>query len=107
MTWHKGTSGNASGRPKGSKNKAGGEIRQRIESFLTDNFESIAKDFEELEPKERYRLFIGLLPYCIGKKQDLTFEGQIGRLTDQELDEVIDVLKQRAQPCSGDTKSPY
>jgi len=92
----KGVSGNPSGRPQGSKNKIGASIRQRIETFLNDSFSTIENDFAGMEPPERFRLFVALLPYCIGKKQDLTFEGQVGRLSDEELDEVIETLKQQA-----------
>ena len=93
MAWKKGVSGNAAGRPKGSPNKAGAELRQKIADFLSGHFATIVADFEDMEPRERSRLFIGLLPYCIGKKQDLTIDRQIGHLSEDELDEIIEALK--------------
>lgn len=94
MTFVKGKSGNPAGRRPGSKNKIGATLRQRIESFLSEQFDIIAVDFESMQPTERQKLFVSLLPYCIGKKQDLTFEGQVNRLSDDELEEVIDTLKE-------------
>ncbi len=94
MSWKKGECGNPNGRPKGSKNKTGTELRRKIADFLAGQFDAIAADFDALEAKERYKLFVALLPYCIGKKQDLTFEGQVNRLSDDELEEVIDTLKE-------------
>jgi hypothetical protein len=93
MAWKKGVSGNVAGRPKGSQNKAGSELRQKISDFLSGHFATIVADFDEMEPRERVRLFIGLLPYCIGKKQDLTIDGKIDRMSDDELDEIIESLK--------------
>jgi hypothetical protein len=39
-----------------------------------------------MEPTDRQKLFIALLPYCIGKKQDLSIDSQLGQLSDEQLD---------------------
>jgi hypothetical protein len=46
--------GNA-GRPKGAKNKASGQIRDRIQDLFDDNFDKIQEDLESLEAKDRLK----------------------------------------------------
>lgn len=93
MAFTKGQSGNPAGRKPGTKNKVGAELRQRIEEFLTGNFELIAADFAEMQPNERHRLFVALLPYCIGKKQDLSIDTQLGQLSDEQLTTILNSLE--------------
>lgn len=93
MPFKKGISGNPNGRRIGSKNKAGSELRERIAGFLTDHFQTLVEDFQSLPPQDRHKIFTSLLPYCLGKKQDLTIENQLEQLTEEQLDEVIETLK--------------
>ncbi len=51
MPFNKGESGNPSGRPKGTPNKVSEEIRQRVVSFLDENFDLIQSDLKELEAR--------------------------------------------------------
>jgi hypothetical protein len=94
MTFIKGQSGNPSGRRPGSKNRIGAALRQRIESFLFEQFDIIAADFESMHPAERQKLFVSLLPYCIGKKQDLNIDTQLGQLSDTQLDIILSTIEQ-------------
>ena len=85
------------GRPKGAKNKAGAELREKIGDFLSLNFETLADDFLAMQPQERLRMFATLLPYCLGKKQDISIEGQLHSLPDHELEEILETLKSKAE----------
>jgi len=96
MTFIKGKSGNPAGRRPGTKNKIGAALRQRIEDFLTGHFDMIAADFAQMQPNERHRLFVALLPYCIGKKQDLSIDTQLGQLTDEQLTDILNTLEKTA-----------
>lgn len=96
MRYEKGQSGNPAGRPKGAKNKAGAELRLKIGDFLTDNFERLEADFHEMQPQDRLRMFAMLLPYCLGKKQELSIEGQLNTLPESELDEILETLREKA-----------
>ena len=94
MGFIKGQSGNPAGRRPGSKNKVGALLRQRIEDFLSDQFDIITSDFKDMQPQDRQKLFIALLPYCIGKKQDLNIDSQLGQLSDTQLDIILNTIEQ-------------
>lgn len=96
MAFRKGHSGNPAGRKPGTKNKIGAALRQRIEDFLSEQFDMIASDFTAMQPTERQKLFIALLPYCIGKKQDLSIDTQLGQLTDEQLTDILNTLEKTA-----------
>lgn len=67
MGYKKGISGNPKGRKKGSKNKVTQEIRERLRSFIDDEYENILKDMKGLEPERRVDVFVKLLEYVIPK----------------------------------------
>ncbi|MBL0097249.1 MAG: hypothetical protein IPP46_12745 [Bacteroidetes bacterium] len=79
MPFKKGKSGNPSGRKPGAKNKIGQDLREMIADFLSSRFINIVEDFDDLPPQEKHKVYTSLLPYCIGKKQDLTLENQLGK----------------------------
>lgn len=92
MAFIKGQSGNPAGRRPGTKNKIGAALRLRIEAFLSEQFDIIASDFASMQPADRQKLFIALLPYCIGKKQDLSIDTQLGHLSDTQLDIILNTI---------------
>jgi len=68
---------NREGRPKGSKNKVSYDLREQITNFLENNFETIKKDFEKLEPKERIKFYIDFMGYAVPKLQSIEVENTI------------------------------
>ena len=93
MSFEKGISGNPDGRPKGSINKTSLQLRETITSFLENNFEKILKDFEALSPRERVRFYCDLLQYGVPRLQAVQLETDFDNLTDQQLDAIIEGLK--------------
>ena len=93
MPFTQGMSGNPEGRPKGAKNRTGLQLRQTISDFLESNFEKITQDFEELKPAERIRYYCDLLQYGLPRLQSVQIESDFERLTDSQLDQIIDELK--------------
>ena len=92
MPFEKGISGNHSGRPIGAKGK--NNLRDFISEFLNENKERIRKDFELLEPKDRIVLFEKLLKYSLPTLQATTLSSNLDKLSDSELDSIIEELKQ-------------
>lgn len=89
----KGRTNNPKGRPRGSINKLGQELREMIHDFLEQNFKTIKRDFEKLEPKDRLKIYIDLLQYSLPKMQSVKTNIEFERMTDEELDRVISELK--------------
>lgn len=90
MPFEKGISGNPQGRPVGTKNKNSVQIKSMIDQFIIENFHVIIDDFRKLPEKERYKVLCSLLQYAIPKPQaEIGFE----RLTDDQLNEIIEKLK--------------
>lgn len=94
MPFQKGISGNANGRPKGSKNKAGEGLRNLISDFLEQKFDQVTNDFEQLEPKDRIKVYTDLLQYSVPKLQAVSNSIEFEKMTDEQLDEVINQLMQ-------------
>lgn len=57
------------GRAKGTPNEVTRELREMVSTFLTDNWDMIQKDFEQLEPKDRLMFYERLLSYGLPKLQ--------------------------------------
>lgn len=55
----------ATGRPKGSSNKATSKVRDAYTKLLEDNLEQLKDDFKELDPKDRIKLFLDLSKYVV------------------------------------------
>ena len=74
MALQKGQTANPNGRPKGSKNKAGKELREKIILFLEDNFDQVQMDFNKLAPIERARVYKDLLQFALPKLRTTELE---------------------------------
>lgn len=93
MAFEKGQSGNPGGRPKGSGNKVTSKLRETITAFLDENFEKVKQDFDKLKPGERIRMYIELLQFGVPKLQSVQIETEFDNLTDEQLDRIINELK--------------
>lgn len=92
----KGTVNNPNGRPKGTPNKSTDELRTLLQSFIDTNIETMQADFDALEPKERLSFIDRLLKHVLPAPLQ-----ELARLTDEQLDELINRLKKQ----SNDTKA--
>lgn len=81
----KGHTNNPAGRPKGTPNKVGAELRERVTAFVDQYWEQMEADFEQLEPKERIQFFEKILGYTLPKlqsiKQKITQENEPPTIT--------------------------
>jgi len=55
------------GRIKGTPNEVTKELRERVSSFLSDNWSLIESDFKQLEPKDRLIFYERLMSYGLPK----------------------------------------
>ena len=92
MKFEKGNSGNPYGRPKGSKNKTGEELRNLISGFLEKRFAGIVKDYKTLATKDRIKVYVDLLQYSVPKLQGISTDTGFERLTDEQFEEIINRL---------------
>lgn len=95
MAFEKGKSGNALGKPKGTKNKASINLREAITSFLEEGFEKVVKDFEKLSPKDRCKLYIDLLQYSLPKLQSTNLNAEIN--PSESISNIHFQIKRRAE----------
>jgi hypothetical protein len=93
MAFEKGISGNPNGRPKGSQNRATGQLRTFITDFLEQRFEQVVNDFEQLEPKDRIKIYTDLLQYGLPKLQSVSTGIDLENMSDEQLDQLLQHLK--------------
>ena len=86
----KGISGNVTGRPKGATGKTSEVIRDSIRKFLAKNITSLQKDYDKLDPKDRLLLYERLLKFVVPSP-----EFDLGKLSEQDLDLIIERLKEK------------
>ena len=95
MPFEKGESGNPAGRPKGAMNATAKLLRQMISDFLVENFVEVQKSFKEIPPKEKIKVYCHLLAFAVPKLRP-SDELMLERLSDQELDDLFEKLKEAA-----------
>ena len=83
---------NRRGRPKGSKNKVGQDLRKLVADLLEQQFSKVQVDFEQLRPHQRVRMFAELLPFAIPKMKEVDAMVRLEQLSDEDLDRVINKL---------------
>jgi hypothetical protein len=83
MTFKKGQSGNPTGRPAGTKNKATEDLRTKINAWIEDNWDEMKQDYRDMEPEKRLAFFEKLLKYAVPPLQSINMEVE-GRVS-QEL----------------------
>lgn len=101
MGRHKGTP-KTGGRQAGTPNKAGGEVKTLIVGLLSDNADTIRKDFTQLTPSERIKAVAQLAAYVVPKQQAISIEEQAA-IEEQALlsflekapDEAIDAIAEK------------
>jgi len=89
----KGKTNNPNGRPKGAKNKVTAPLREMITDFLNDNFDEVQSEFMNLDPKDKLKVYTDLLQYAVPKLRSVEVKDEFDKLTDEQLDQIINELK--------------
>lgn len=92
----KGMTNNPNGRPKGIANKSTNDLRQWVGEFIDGQKEQILQDWQALEPKDRILMFEKLMRFVLPTLQATALQTDFERMTDADLDYIIDGLKQTA-----------
>ena len=93
MGLKKGTTNNPKGRPQGSPNKITANLRQKIQDILENNWHTVEKDIKKLEPKDRLFFIEKLLKYAVPTLQATQLTTDFDKMTDEQLDYIINELK--------------
>ena len=88
----KGKTNNPNGRPKGTPNKITADMRGWLTAVIDKNRKQMERDLKKLDPKDRLQILEKLMQYVIPKQQAVSADIDFGRLTDEQLDAVIDQL---------------
>lgn len=80
------------GRKKGALNKLSTDLKQEITDFLNDNFDVVKKEWQSLEGKEKLNFYKDLLKYSVPQMQSTSLETDLSKLTDEQLDYILNNL---------------
>jgi len=93
----KGHTNNPNGRPKGRPNKITQDTRAWLSAVIDKNRRQMERDLKALEPKERLQILERLMQYVIPKQQATTATVDLERLTDEQVNQVINTIINTAE----------
>jgi len=84
-----GESGNPAGRPKGAKGRNSSELQKALIKLLDENIDLLSDDIKKLPPDKRSNLLLQLARHVTPQAL------QPERLTEEQMQQVIDYIKQQ------------
>lgn len=85
---------NAGGRNKGSKNKVTQEVRETFLHFIKSNLEQMQEDFDELKPKDRFKVLFDMARYVMPTLKTIEFGNVLDELSEKDFEILIEKLKE-------------
>jgi hypothetical protein len=84
------------GRKKGTPNAVTTSLRQRIDLFISRNFERLQGEYDSLPAKDKLTFISQLFAYAVPKLASITNEvnikAKLEDLTDDQLEKVVDQI---------------
>ena len=84
--------GRLGGRAKGTPNRITASVKDWIFQVIDKNRLQMEKDIEALEPKEPLQVLEKLMQYVIPKQQAVSANFDISRLSDEQLNTLVEEL---------------
>lgn len=84
--------GRMGGRAKGTPNKATSSLRNWVRLFVTRNTKQMQSDLDALDPKDRLIMLEKFMRYTIPQQQAVSAAVDLNRLSDDQLDQVIEQI---------------
>jgi hypothetical protein len=85
------------GRKPGSVNKTGATLREKITTWLEDNFESNINDIKALSPDLRVKAYRELLKFGLPELSNVSSTIDFENMTDGQLQQIVDTLIKKAE----------
>ncbi len=85
--------GNQYGRPKGSIARLGMDLREDLADFLYEELPAVKAELRKLDGLMKIRMFIDLAAFVLPKLK-ATDEPYLGNLSTEDLDRILDRLRQ-------------
>jgi len=89
--------GRLGGRSKGKPNVKTAEMKIWIDKLINKNKKQLEADLLNMKPVERWSVVEKLMTYCLPKLQAVDAKIDIGRLSDTELDIVVNELLEKIE----------
>lgn len=77
------------GRKPGTPNKVANDLRDKITTFLDNEFEGVKLEFKTLSARDKLRFFSEMLGYAVPKLQSTSLDIDFDSLSESDLDEII------------------
>lgn len=85
------------GRKKGVQNKVQKEIRPLIMDLILDNYELVRADLRKMKGVNRVKEWRELLSYAIPKLANTNLDIQFERLSDEDLQRLVETITKKAE----------
>ncbi|WP_181306983.1 hypothetical protein [Rufibacter sp. XAAS-G3-1] len=93
MGLKKGQTNNPNGRKPGVPNKLTGSMRERVNGFLDENFDTVTEAFTQLSPSDKLHFYTKLLAFGLPTLKAVEHSGEIKNkleaLSDEQLNELV------------------
>jgi hypothetical protein len=76
--WHNAAGKFAKGNPGKKPGTAKSVLREKIRTFLDDNFDNLPEWFDQLKAKDRIDAYLSLLPYAVSRLQSVSMTDSNG-----------------------------
>ena len=80
------------GRPKGTPNKSTKEIKDLLNSFISDNLEDLQQQYNELDARDKLQFLERVLKYVLPQQREIQQNIDVSKLSEQELNELINQI---------------